>query len=83
MASSPWQFALARIEGALSFFSSELAEVLAMRSVRRLWAVHVRDFPFYAMRLEHNPEIEAAELMRSWYADERRDFLSWIAVGRQ
>ena len=76
---SPWQIALARIEGALTFLSPELAEVLAMRSLRRLWAVLVRDFPFDAMGLEHNPGIEAAELMRSWYADERRDFLSWVA----
>ena len=78
-APSPWQIALARIEGALPFLSPELAEVLAMRSLRRLWAVHVRDFPFDGMGLEHNPGINAAELMRSWYADERRDFLSWIA----
>lgn len=27
---------------------------------------------------EHNPGLEAAELTRSWYAAERRDFLSWI-----
>ena len=76
---SPWQIALARTEGALPFLSPELAQVLAMRSLRRLWAVHVRDFPFDGMGLEHNPGIEAAELMRSWYADERRDFLSWVA----
>lgn len=41
--------------------------------------MHIRDFPFENMGLEHNPGLDAGELMRSWYADERRDFLSWIA----
>ena len=74
----PWQLALARIEGALPFLSAEVAEGLARASLRRLWRVHVRDFPQENQGPEHNPGLEAAELTRSWYAGERRDFLSWI-----
>jgi hypothetical protein len=76
---APWQLALARIEGALPFLSDDIAQGLALRSLRRLWAVHIRDFPFENSGPEHNPGLEAGELMRSWYAAERRDFLSWIA----
>jgi DNA-binding transcriptional ArsR family regulator len=50
-----------------------------MRSLRRLWTVHIRDFAFENTGLEHNPGLEAGELMRSWYANERRDFLSWVS----
>jgi hypothetical protein len=74
----PWQLALARIEGALPFLSAEVAEGLARASLRRLWRIHVRDFPQENQGPEHNPGLEAAELTRSWYAGERRDFLSWI-----
>ena len=76
---APWQLALARIEGALPFLSKDIAQALAQRSVRRLWAVHIRDYPFENIGLEHNPGLEAAELMRSWYADERHQFLSWVS----
>ncbi|WP_458732844.1 MarR family transcriptional regulator [Sphingobium xenophagum] len=41
--------------------------------------MHIRDFPFENMGLEHNPGLDAGELMRSWYAEERRDFLSWVS----
>lgn len=75
----PWQLALARIEGALPFLSAEIGEGLALASLRRLWRVHVRDFPQENQGPEHNPGVEAAELTRSWYASERRDFLSWIS----
>jgi hypothetical protein len=75
----PWQLALARIEGALPFLSGTLAQVLSQRSLRRLWTVHIQGFPFDSIGLEHNPGLEAGELMRSWYASERRDFLSWIS----
>jgi len=75
----PWQLALARLEGALPFLGAEVAEGLALASLRRLWRVHVRDFPQENQGPEHNPGREAAELTRSWYASERRDFLSWIA----
>lgn len=75
----PWQLALARIEGALPFLSAEVADGLALASLRRLWRVHVRDFPQENQGPEHNPGLEASELTRSWYASERRDFLSWIA----
>nr|AAD03871.1 unknown [Novosphingobium aromaticivorans] len=51
---------------------------MALASLRRLWRVHVRDFPQENQGPEHNPGLEAAELTRSWYANERRDFLSWI-----
>lgn len=76
---APWQLALARIEGALPFLSADIAQCLAQRSLRRLWTVHIRDFTFDSIGLEHNPGLEAGELMRSWYADERRDFLSWVS----
>lgn len=74
----PWQLALARIEGALPFLGAEAGQGLALASLRRLWRVHVRDFPQENQGPEHNPGLEAAELTRSWYASERRDFLSWI-----
>src|SRR3546814_21200935 len=75
----PWQLALARIEGALPFLSAGVADGLALASLRRLWRVHVRDFPQENQGPEHNPGREAAELTRSWYTAERRDFLSWIS----
>lgn len=75
----PWQLALARIEGALPFLHPEVADGLARASLRRLWRVHVRDFPQENQGPEHNPGLEAAELTRSWYAAERQDFLSWIS----
>lgn len=75
----PWQLALARLEGALPFLGAEVAEGMALASLRRLWRVHIRDFPQENQGPEHNPGPEAAELSRSWYAAERRDFLSWIA----
>ncbi|AYO75961.1 hypothetical protein [Sphingobium yanoikuyae] len=78
LAPPPWQLALARIEGALPFLSAQVADGLALASLRRLWRVHVRDFPFENQGPEHNPGREAAELTRSWYTAERRDFLSWI-----
>ena len=76
---APWQLALARIEGALPFLSETIAQGLAQRSLRRLWAGHIRDYPFETIGLEHNPGLHAGELMRSWYAEERRDFLSWVS----
>lgn len=75
----PWQVALARIEGAQPFLSPHLTEALALASLRRLWCIHVRDFAFKSIGLEHDPGRDAAELVRSWYAVERRDFLSWIS----
>lgn len=75
----PWQLALARIEGALPFLSEQVAQGLALASLRRLWRVHVRDYAFENLGPSHDPGLEAAELMRSWYASERRHFLSWIA----
>lgn len=78
-APAPWQLTLARIEGALPFISPELSECLALASLRRLWRVHVRDYPFDNLGIEHNPGLEASELMRSWYSEERRQFLSWIS----
>jgi DNA-binding transcriptional ArsR family regulator len=74
----PWQLTLARIEGALPFISPELSECLAMASLRRLWRVHVRDYPFDNLGIAHNPGVGASELVRSWYSEERRQFLSWI-----
>lgn len=69
---------MSRDKGALPFVSAEVADGLALASLRRLWRVHVRDFPQENQGPEHNPGLEAAELTRSWYASERRDFLSWI-----
>jgi hypothetical protein len=77
-APAPWQLTLARIEGALPFISPALTECLALASLRRLWRVHVRDYPFDNLGIEHNPGLEASELVRSWHAEERRQFLSWI-----
>ncbi len=74
----PWQISLARIEGALPYLRAEVADGLARASLRRLWRVHVRDFPQENQGPEHNPGLEASELTRSWYAAERQDFLSWI-----
>jgi hypothetical protein len=54
----PWQLALARIEGALPFLGAELADGLALASLRRLWRVHVRDFPQENQGPEHNPGLE-------------------------
>lgn len=81
MASSPppWQITLARIEGALPFISSELAEALAMASLRRMWRVHVRDYTFDNLGISHDPGVDATELVRSWYSEERRQFLSWVS----
>ena len=76
---APWQIALARLEGALPFLGEDLADSLALASLRRLWRVHVRDFTFENIGIEHDPGLEAAELMRSWYGEERRDLLSWIS----
>jgi DNA-binding transcriptional ArsR family regulator len=73
-----WQLTLARIEGALPFVSPRLAEGLALASLRRLWRIHVRDYTFDNIGIEHDPGIEADELVRSWYSEERRQFLSWI-----
>lgn len=78
-APAPWQLTLARIEGALPFISPELSECLALASLRRLWRVHVRDYPFDNLGIEHNPGLEADELLRSWYSEERRQFLSWVS----
>jgi len=73
-----WQLTLAQIEGALPFIAPELAECLAITSLRRMWQVHVRDYPFDNLGVEHYAGPEAHELMRSWHAEERRQFLSWI-----
>lgn len=56
-APAPWQLTLARIEGALPFISPELSECLALASLRRLWRVHVRDYPFDNLGIEHNPGV--------------------------
>ncbi|WP_298284048.1 hypothetical protein [Novosphingobium sp.] len=75
---SPWQLTLARIEGALPFLSPALTECLALASLRRLWRVHVWDYPFDNLGISHDPGVGATELVRSWYSEERRQFLSWI-----
>ena len=74
-----WQIALAKVEGALPFFSAPLRQTIALSSLRRLWLAHVQSYPFENTGLEHDPGPEAKELVRSWYAEERRQFLSWIA----
>jgi DNA-binding transcriptional ArsR family regulator len=76
---APWQLTLARIEGALPFVSPPLAECLALASLRRLWRIHARDYTFDNIGVEHDPGLEADELVRSWYTEERRQFLSWIS----
>ena len=64
-APAPWQLTLARIEGALPFISPELSECLALASLRRLWRVHVRDYPFDNLGIEHNPGLEAVNGQRT------------------
>ena len=76
---APWQLTVARIEGALPFIPADLAECLALTSLRRMWHTHVRDYAFDNLGIEHNAGPEAHELMRSWHAEERRQFLSWIS----
>jgi hypothetical protein len=75
---SLWQIALARLEGALPFISTDLAPILAQHSLCTMWAIHIRDFPFDDKGIDHDPGPDARQLMRSWYDIERRDFLSWI-----
>lgn len=75
----PWQIDLARLEGALPFLPPPLEVMLAQRSLRRLWAIHVRDYPFESYGVSYDPGLAANELMRSFYATERTTFLSWIA----
>lgn len=36
------------------------------------------NYPFDNLGIAHNPGVGASELVRSWYAEERRQFLSWI-----
>lgn len=74
----PWQLELARIEGALPLLSGPEATLLARRSLRRLWAHHVHAYPFDNLGPDHDPGLDAAELVRSHYAVERDAFLSWI-----
>jgi len=57
LAPPPWKLALARIEGALPFLSAEVADGLARASLRRLWRVHVRDFPQETKALSTIPGI--------------------------
>lgn len=61
---SPWQLALARIEGALPLLCAEVTDGLARASLRRLWRIHVRDFASENLGLKHNPGLAAAELTR-------------------
>ena len=75
---SGWLVALARIEGALPFLPPDVAEILAFRSLTRLWRTHLRDFPLEGVGPEHNPGLEAGQLMRTWYGAERHALLAWI-----
>jgi len=74
-----WQLTLARIEGALPFLSEPEATLLARRSLRRLWAHHVRAYPFENLGPDHDPGPDAAELVRTHHTAERDAFCSWIA----
>ena len=75
----PRQLELARIDGALPFVAPRHAAVLAGLSLRRLWAHHVRAYPFENLGPDHNPGLHAAELVRTQHIAERDAFLSWIA----
>lgn len=77
-APEPWPIALARVEGALPFLTPEQGEILAQRSLRALWATHVRDYPFENHGIYYESSLHAAELMRTDHATERHQFLSWI-----
>lgn len=66
------------MDGALPFLSARYGAVLAALSLRRLWAHHVRAYPFENLGPDHNPGLDAAELVRSHHVAERDAFLSWI-----
>lgn len=76
---SPWQISLARLEGALPFLTPGIRAMLAGRALRRLWAIHARDYPFEAIGLHHDQDLSQHELMRTFKAGERNDFLSWVS----
>lgn len=75
---SSWQLDLARLEGALDFLPETIGNIWAMRSLQRIWRVHIRDYPFENIGLEHDSGIHSSELMRSWYSEERGSLLAWI-----
>ncbi|MDG2514522.1 helix-turn-helix domain-containing protein [Sphingobium yanoikuyae] len=75
----PWQIEVARIDGALPFLSQRHGAVLASLSLRGLWAHHVGAYPFENLGPDHDPGLDAAELVRSHYVAERDAFCSWIA----
>lgn len=77
-AQRPWQLEVARIDGALPFIAPRQAAVLGGLSLRRLWAYHVRAYPFENMGPGQDPGRHAAELVRTHHAAERDAFLSWI-----
>ena len=73
-----WPIILARVEGALPFLPQDVSEILAFRSLARMWRTHLRDFPLAGVGPEHDPGLEAGHLMRTWFANERHAFLAWI-----
>jgi len=74
-----WHLALARIDGALPLLSRTETTLLARRSLRRLWTHHVQSYPFENFGPDHDPGLDAAEMVRCHYAAERDAFCSWIA----
>lgn len=78
VAPAPWQIGLARLEGAIPFLSPTVRAMLAGRALRRLWACHARDYPFESTGIHHDQDLAQHELMRTFKASERNDFLSWV-----
>ncbi|WP_185928876.1 hypothetical protein [Sphingomonas sp. IC081] len=70
---------VARIDGALPLLSRTEAMLLARISLRRLWNHHVSAYPFENLGPDHDPGLDAAELVRSYHVAERDAFISWIA----
>lgn len=76
---SSWHLEVARIDGALPLLSRTEAMLLARISLRRLWNHHVSAYPFENLGPDHDPGLDAAELVRSYHVADRDAFISWIA----
>ena len=64
---SSWHLEVARIDGALPLLSRTEAMLLARISLRRLWNHHVSAYPFENLGPDHDPGLDAAELVRSYH----------------
>lgn len=76
-----WQLKAAKVEGLIPFIFEGFDEVVALRSIARTWAFFVRDYPFQEGIL-HVANLDQNEIMRSWYSEERRQFVSFLRRSR-